>query len=196
MGESGPLPDRAPPVRAEMLHESERMRVTRLFLSGGTVIRKEPLGPDGQRRLQHELAFLERLRGVKGVAQVLDEPRYPGSITLADGGEASLAQLVKPLAVDDLIGLAEQLAQAVAAMHGRGVMHRDICPANIVTSSTADAVSGGFRVGDVAGRDASAVHPPHPNRRHAGVFGARADRAYRSAGGSPRRFIRVGRDAV
>ena len=43
--------------------------------------------------------------------------------------------MVKPLAVDDLIGLAAQLAEAVAAMHGRGVMHRDICPANIVTSS-------------------------------------------------------------
>ena len=135
MGETGALPDRAPPVRAEMLHESERTRVTRVFLSGRTVIRKEPLGPDGQRRLQHELAFLKRLSGIAGVAQVLDEPRYPGSITLADGGDASLAQVVKPLAVDDLIGLAEQLARAVADMHGRGVMHRDICPAHIVTSS-------------------------------------------------------------
>ena len=74
-------------------------------MSGRTVIRKEPLGPDGQRRLQHELAFLERVRGVMGVAQVLDEPRYPGSIILADGGQASLAQVVKPLAVDDLIGV-------------------------------------------------------------------------------------------
>jgi len=135
MGESAALPDRAPPVRAEILRESERTRVTRLFLSGRTVIRKEPLGPDGQPRLQHELAILERLRGVVGVAQPLDEPRSPGSITLADGGEACLAQVVKPLAVDELIGLAEQLARAVAALHGRGVMHRDFCPANIVTSS-------------------------------------------------------------
>ena len=101
MGESAASPDRAPPVQAEILHESERTRVTRLFLSGRTVIRKEPLGPDGQRRLQHELAILERLRGVVGVAQLLDEPRSPGSITLADGGEACLAQVVKPLAVDE-----------------------------------------------------------------------------------------------
>jgi hypothetical protein len=101
MGESAALPDRAPPVQAEILHESERTRVTRLFLSGRTVIRKEPLGPDGQRRLQHELAILERLRGVVGVAQLLDEPRSTGSITLADGGEACLAQVVKPLAVDE-----------------------------------------------------------------------------------------------
>jgi signal transduction histidine kinase len=135
MGEGAASPDRSPPVRVEMLHESDRTRVTRVIFSGRTVIRKEPLGPEGQRRLQHERAFLEQLRGAMGVAQLLDEPRYPGSITLADAGPESLAQAAKPLAVDDLIGLAEQLARAVAAMHGRGVMHCDICPANIVRSA-------------------------------------------------------------
>jgi len=54
-------PDRDPPVRAEIVHESERTHVTRLFLAGHTVIRKEPLGPDGERRLRHETAMLERL---------------------------------------------------------------------------------------------------------------------------------------
>ena len=68
------------------MHESERTRVTRLFLPGGTVIRKEPLGPDAPRRLRHEAAMLERLRGVAGVAQLADAPRYPGSIVLADAG--------------------------------------------------------------------------------------------------------------
>jgi hypothetical protein len=135
MGEGAASPGRVPPVRVDVLHDSDRTRVTRVFLSGHVAIRKEPLGPDGQRRLQHELGFLERLRGAIGVAQLLDEPRYPGSITLADGGRESLAQVVKPLAVEDLIGLAEQLARAVAEMHDRGVMHRDICPANIVLSS-------------------------------------------------------------
>ena len=123
------------PYRAEVVLESERTRVTRLFGSRRTVIRKEPLGPDAQRRLRYELAVLERLRGVVGVAQVLDEPRYPGSITLADAGDASLAVVVKPLEVDQLIGLAAGLAAAVAGMHGRGVMHRDICPTNVVISS-------------------------------------------------------------
>ena len=74
------------PARAEVVHESDRTRVTRLFLAGGTVIRKEPLGPDAQRRLRHELAMLERLRGVEGVAQLVEAPRYPGSIVLADAG--------------------------------------------------------------------------------------------------------------
>jgi predicted ATPase/signal transduction histidine kinase len=121
-------------VRAELLHESDRTRVTRLFLRGGTVIRKEPLGPDTQRRLRHEVAMLERLRGVAGVAQLLDAPRFPGSIVVADVGGTSLAGRAKPLAVDELIGLAVRLAGAVASMHRRGVMHRDITPANIVMS--------------------------------------------------------------
>jgi hypothetical protein len=94
--------------------------VTRLFLPGRTVIRKMTLGPDAQRRLHHEVAVLERLRGVVGVAQVLDAPHYPGSIALADAGEASLADTEKPLAHDDLIGVAAGLAEAVAGMRGDG----------------------------------------------------------------------------
>ena len=58
----------------------------------------------------------------------------PGSIVLEDVGGTSLAGLAKPLAVDELIGLAVGLARAVAGMHRRGVMHRDITPANIVIS--------------------------------------------------------------
>jgi serine/threonine protein kinase len=101
-------------------------------LPGRTVIRKEPLGPDADRRLRHEFAMLARLRGVKGVAQLTDAPRYPGSVMLEDVGGRSLAEVAEPLAVDELIGLAVDLARAVAGMHQRGVMHRDITPANIV----------------------------------------------------------------
>src|SRR3954447_8508789 len=128
------LPDRDPPVRAEMLHESERTRVARLFLDGGTVIRKEPVGPDAPRRLVLEVAMLQRLRGVVGVAQLLAAQRYPGSVVLEDVGGTSLAGLATPLTGDELMRLAVGLARAVAGMHSRGVMHRDITPANIVVS--------------------------------------------------------------
>src|SRR5437879_10357718 len=120
MGVSGMLPGRDPPIRGEILHESERTRVTRLSFAGRTVVCKGPLGPAAQRRLQQEMAILERLRGVVGVAQLLDATRYPGSIVLADVGGTSLAGLAKPLAVDDLIGFGLELARAVAGMHRRG----------------------------------------------------------------------------
>jgi signal transduction histidine kinase len=134
MATGGPPLDRDPAARTEVLHASERTRVTRLFLPGRTVIRKEPLGADAQRRLQYELAMLERLRGVPGVAQLAEAPRYPDSIVLADVAGTSLVDLPKPFAVDDLVGLAVELARAVAEMQHQGVMHRDIAPANIVIS--------------------------------------------------------------
>src|ERR1700747_56241 len=134
MGSGGTLPARDPPARVEVVHESERTRITRLFLPGRTVIRKEPLGPDAERRVRHEAAMLERLRGVNGLAQLAGGGRDPGSVVLADAGEASLAGVTGPLAAEDLTALGLGLARAVAGMHHRGVMHRDITPANIVVS--------------------------------------------------------------
>src|SRR3954471_21117984 len=131
---AGVVPAEDPHRQAQLVHESADTRVTRLFLAGRRVVRKEPRGPDAERRLWHERAMLERVRGVRGVAQLLESPQYPGSVVLADAGDASLAELAKPLAVDVLLGVAVDLARAVAGMHGRGVMHREITPANIVIS--------------------------------------------------------------
>jgi Protein kinase domain len=61
-------------------------------------------------------------------------PGYPDSIVLANAGRAGLAELTKPLAVDELVRLAGVLARAVAGMHRRRVMHRNISPANVVVS--------------------------------------------------------------
>ena len=95
--EAGEVPPGAdPPVGPRIVHQSARTRVTRLFFPGQTVIRKEPLGLDAERRLRHEAAMLERLHGVAGVAQ-LAAPRYPGSIVLADAGGTSLADRAGPL---------------------------------------------------------------------------------------------------
>ena len=132
---AGALLGPAEAVRAEIVHESGRTRVTRMFFAGGTVIRKEPLGPDAARRLAHEAAMLARLRGVAGVAQLAEGPRHPGSVVLADAGDKSLAGLARPLAADDLIRLAVPLARAVAGMHRREVIHHDITAANVVLSA-------------------------------------------------------------
>src|ERR1700739_4264697 len=128
------LPARAPPAGAEIVNEGGRTRITRLYLPGRTVIRKEPLGPDAERRVRHEAGMLERLRGVNGLAQLADGLRYPGSVVLEDAGEASLAGVTGPLAGAGLAALGLGLARAVAGMHRRGVLHRDITAANVVLS--------------------------------------------------------------
>jgi hypothetical protein len=74
------------------------------------VICKEPLGPDAERRVRHEVAMLQRLRGVAGV----------GPIVLTDAGGVSLAGVARPLPADDLAVVAVGLARAVAGMHARG----------------------------------------------------------------------------
>jgi hypothetical protein len=79
MASAGMPPSPDTPVRAELVHESGRTRITRLFLATGTVIRKEMLGPDAERRLRHEAALLDRLRGVAGVGQLAQAPRFPRS---------------------------------------------------------------------------------------------------------------------
>src|SRR3954470_16314448 len=106
MGAGGVQPGRDPPAPAEVLvHECARTRVTRLFVPGRTVIRKEPLGPDADRRLRHEMAMLQRLRDIAGIAQLVETPRYPGSVVLTDAGGTSLAGRARPLDVEELIGI-------------------------------------------------------------------------------------------
>ncbi|WP_218579201.1 serine/threonine protein kinase [Phytohabitans houttuyneae] len=98
------------------------------------MISKEPLGPDADRRLRHELAILSRLSGLPGIAQLAAAPARPGAILLADVGGVSLGGTALPWRPVDLIALALSLGRAVAGMHQRGVMHTDISPTNILVS--------------------------------------------------------------
>ncbi|MCK9931182.1 diguanylate cyclase [Frankia sp. Mgl5] len=161
MGSQRTPPSRDPPVvvRTELLHETARTRVTRLLLPAGSVIRKEPLGPGARWRLRHEVDILERLAGVEGVAHLAaagpdgPAPALPadrggvpladaggvplagvGGLLLADVGGADLSRWATPMDPAELVDLAGALARAVAGMHGRGVLHRDISPANIVVN--------------------------------------------------------------
>lgn len=96
------------PAQTEVLQDSDRTRIARMRLPGPVLVRNEPLGPDAERRMSHELAILERLRGLEGVAQLADatSERSDGSIVLADAGASTLRDLPKPLAVDELLALA------------------------------------------------------------------------------------------
>ena len=129
-----PVPDTG---REEVVHQSERTRVVRVRMAdGGCVISKVPIGPGSRNRLRHESTILERLAGAAGVVQLADVPRGADAIVLEDSGAVSLAEAMSagPLDVAAVVDLALDLASIVAEMHHRGVMHKDICPANIVVS--------------------------------------------------------------
>ena len=70
VGATQDVPGPRPAERAEIVHT----RITRLLVSGRPVVRKEPLGPDAERRLRREMGILERVRGVDGVAQLMLAP--------------------------------------------------------------------------------------------------------------------------
>ena len=109
--------------QVELLSESDRTRVVRLYLpEGGTVIRKEPLGPNREQRLQHELEILRRLVGVPNVVQLAQDEPDEGGILLRDMYGVTLDQVPTPMEIPRLVGLALDLARAVAAMHQRGVV--------------------------------------------------------------------------
>src|SRR4051794_19141075 len=88
-------------VAPAAVHDSDRTRVTRLTVRGQTVIRKQPLGRDAPRRLRHEGGMLERLRGVEGVARLVDGPPDRDSIVMEDAGRRSLVELAKPVGTRD-----------------------------------------------------------------------------------------------
>ena len=116
----------------QVLHESERTRISRLGLPDGSMILKEPVGPGAEHRVRHEVEIRQRLAGIVGVSPLASAQPYPGAILLDDVHGVSLADVAMPLAIVELTRLALTLARVVAAIHARGIVHRDINPANIL----------------------------------------------------------------
>src|SRR5690349_16045849 len=136
MGISGEHPAGGPPVAAdqgEVLFDSDRTRAYRMRLPGSrTVVVKQPLGPDAPKRLKHEATMLRRLRGAEGVVQLAATPVIEGALVLQDAGGVTLDRRPMPLPLGEVLTVASGLADALAAVHRRHVVHRDICPAKIV----------------------------------------------------------------
>ncbi len=123
-------------MSGELLYESGHTRVSRERVDGGsgTVIRKRRLGPGAAQRIRHELAMLERLAGVPGVPRLVPAGGATDALVVADeGGETVGTRLAAgPLDVAEVLRFAEELATVVAAVHRRGIVHKDINPANVL----------------------------------------------------------------
>jgi predicted ATPase/signal transduction histidine kinase/tRNA A-37 threonylcarbamoyl transferase component Bud32 len=99
--------------------------------------RNENLGPRERARYQREYSVLQRLRGTPGVLaprgyEVLGE--RPVLLLEDVGGKALSEQLGQPFELSAFFSIAIPLAATLAEVHRRGVIHKDIKPANILLS--------------------------------------------------------------
>ena len=105
----------------------------------------DELGRDRRARLRHEAAVLGRLRGLAGIAPAGEyfEEKDVGYLPVAYVPGQALGALVhhqvtgrawryvRAPARRRLLRYAEQLVQRLRSAHARGVIHRDVAPANV-----------------------------------------------------------------
>lgn len=125
-----------------LLYEGERTRVSRRWRDSGWIVCKELLGSQAGERQRHERRMLERLAGLAGVPQLMSGAAEGDELLLQEAEGFAGARALSGLRPDgvELVGLALQLAQIVAGVHYRGVVHKDINPANILRSTDGSRV--------------------------------------------------------
>src|SRR5262245_27697698 len=114
-------------------------------------------------RLSHEYALKDELDGAWAM-RPLDLVRDTGRIMLVfeDAGVEPLERLLgAPMEMGGFLRLAIGIAAAVGRLHERGLVHKDIKPANIlVNGNTDEARLTGFGIASRLPRERQSLHPP------------------------------------
>ena len=130
----------------------------------------EPASRSGLERLAHEFALKDLLDGdwaARPLAFLKKEGRT--LLVLEDAGGAPLDRLTgTPMEIGHFLRLAIAISAALGKLHRRGLVHKDIKPANILVDDTIGAVClTGF---GMASRLARQRHSPDPPETIAGTL--------------------------
>jgi predicted ATPase len=119
--------------------------------------------PETLAQLQHAYALREELDSA-WAARPLRLEFHRGRLTLLmedPGGEPLVRLLGRPLEITSFLRLATGIATALAQLHQRGLIHKDIKPANVLVDSvTGQAWLRGFGVASRLPRERQAAAPP------------------------------------
>jgi PAS domain S-box-containing protein len=114
-------------------------------------------------RFSHEYALKDELDGA-WAARPLEMVREPGRTLLVledPGGEPLDRLLGRPMALESFLPLAIGIASALGQVHRRGLIHKDIKPANVLVNSvTGQAWLMGFGIASRLPRERQAPIPP------------------------------------
>ena len=119
--------------------------------------------PGALQRLEHEYALRTDLDG-DWAAQPVELLRRDGQLmlVLADPGGEPLERLLgRPMEVTQFLRIAVPLAAVVGRLHARGLIHKDIKPANILVDTASSSVwLTGFGIASRLPREHQAPAPP------------------------------------
>ena len=119
--------------------------------------------PGSLQRLEHEYALRADLDG-DWAAQPVELLRREGRLmlVLADPGGEPLERLLgRPMEVTEFLRIAIPLAAAVGRLHARGLIHKDLKPANILVDTASGSVwLTGFGIASRLPREHQAPAPP------------------------------------
>ena len=161
--------------------------------------RSEHPRPQTVRMLEHEHSLRDELDpawAVRSLALTTHEGR--AALVLEDpGGEPLVRRAGTPMDVGEVLRVGAGLAAALRQLHGRGLIHKDIKPANVMIDwNTGQVWLRGFGIASRLAARAPSAGAAGVHRRHARLHGAGANRLDESVDRRPQRSLRARRRAL
>src|SRR6185437_4096908 len=123
----------------------------------------EHASPENLRRLAHEYALRDELDGAWAARplELIGKRGRPVLILEFPGGEPVARLIGAPMSMERFLRLGVSLAAALGRLHERGLIHKDIKPANILANSTMDHVwLTGFGIASRLPHERQSPEPP------------------------------------